>query len=523
MLLRLVTVGLLSLLVGGTPARPAARLPVAVDEAIHDVTAAELRAHIEVLASDDFAGRGLGHAGNRDAERYIVQALRAANVPAATPDYLQPIEVYEPHLGRDTRLTVTASDRPLVELALGADLLPLPMSSDVTASGPLRFVGHGISAPRLHHDDYAAIDARGAVVLALEDAPDALRHSPVLSSDERTEIAAVERKADDARKHGAAGLIVIRSTVGDVRYTWPDRTSVRSAEYRLYAAMREHPLAVAVVSERAARPIRHALDTRQLLHVTLQPGIDAKPVVMDNVVAMVEGRRTSGEVVVVGAHMDHDGIDEQGRIYNGADDNASGTAAVLAIASAFARAAAQGTRPARAIVFALWNGEEKGSLGAEYYVDHPVPSRRIVANVNLDMIGRDEDIPDPDDPRFRGFAKSSASQNTNVVHLLGYTYSPDLARLAGVANDTLRLTIKQDYDRDSQSLVRRSDNWPFLQRSVPAVFLTTGLHPDYHTPDDDTVRLDFPKLERITELAARLAWLAAEADAPRFAVHELPR
>jgi Zn-dependent M28 family amino/carboxypeptidase len=196
---------------------------------------------------------------------------------------------------------------------------------------------------------------------------------------------------------------------------------------------------------------------------------------------------------------------------------------VLAIASAFARAAAQGTRPARAIVFALWNGEEKGSLGAEYYVDHPVPSRRIVANVNLDMIGRDEDIPDPDDPRFRGFAKSSASQNTNVVHLLGYTYSPELARLAGVANDTLRLTIKQDYDRDSQSLVRRSDNWPFLQRSVPAVFLTTGLHPDYHTPDDDTVRLDFPKLERITELAARLAWLAAEADAPRFAVHELPR
>jgi hypothetical protein len=524
MLLRLATVGLLSLLVGGAPGGSAPRLPAVVDEAIQDVTAAELRAHIEVLASDGFAGRGLGHAGNRDAERYIVQSLRAANVSPASPDYLQPIEVYEPHLGPDARLTVTAADRPVVDLALGADLLPLPISSDVTASGPLLFAGHGISAPRLRHDDYAGIDARGAVVLALEDAPDALRRAPGLTGDERIEIAAVERKADDARKHGAAGLIVIRSSVGDARYTWPQRTSVRSAEYRLYGAMREHPLAVAALSERAARPVRHALETGQVLHVTLQPGVEARPVVMDNVLAIVEGRgSSSGEVVVVGAHMDHDGIDEQGRVYNGADDNASGTAAVLAIAAAFTRAAAQGSRPGRAVVFALWNGEEKGSLGAEYYADHPVPSRRVVANVNLDMIGRDEDIPDPDDPRFRGFARSSASQNTNVVHLLGYTFSPDLARLAAVANDTLRLNIKQDYDRESQNLVRRSDNWPFLQRRVPAVFLTTGLHPDYHTPDDDTVRLDFPKLERITELAARLAWLAAGADAPRFAAHELPR
>jgi Zn-dependent M28 family amino/carboxypeptidase len=186
------------------------------------------------------------------------------------------------------------------------------------------------------------------------------------------------------------------------------------------------------------------------------------------------------------------------------------------MASAFARAATRGTRPARAVVFALWNGEEKGSLGAEYYVAHPVPARRIVANVNLDMIGRDEDIPDPDDPRYRGFPKTHASQNTNVVHLLGYSYAPDLARAADVANESIHITIKQDFDRDSQNLVRRSDNWPFLQHGIPAVFLTTGLHPDYHTPDDDTGRIDFAKLERITELASRLVWLAADGEAPRF-------
>jgi hypothetical protein len=518
MLARLVTAAILSLLTGAAGAPAAARLPAAIEDAIAHVSVAELRAHVEVLASDRLAGRGVGHAGNREAARYICGVLRAASVTPASPDYLQPVQIYEPRLGTGGRLTVTASDRPLAELALGADLLPLPVSSDVTATGRLLFVGHGISAPRLKHDDYAGLDVRGAVVLAVEDAPEALKRSPLLSPDDRSDVAAIDRKADDARAHEAAGLIIIRSSVGEARFTWPERTSVRAASYRLYAAMREHPLAVAAISERAARPIRQALDGSRALHATLQPGIAADPIVMDNVLAIVEGRSPTAEVVVVGAHMDHDGLDEAGRIYNGADDNASGTAAVLAMAAAFARASAAGARPARAVVFALWNGEEKGSLGAEYYVAHPVPARRVVANVNLDMVGREEEIPDPDDPRFRGFAKTTAGENTNVVHLLGYTYSPDLARLAAVANETIRLTIKEDYDRDSQSLVRRSDNWPFLQRGVPAVFLTTGLHPDYHTPDDDTGRIDFPKLERITELASRLAWMAADGDAPRFNV-----
>ena len=516
MLPRIVTVALFWFLVSGAVPPVRARLPVPIEDAIQNVTAAELRAHVTVLASDQLAGRGVGHAGNREAERYIAGALRDAKVVAAAPNYTQAVEVYEPRLGPDGRLTITGSDRPFAELAVGSDFLPLPLSGDRIAAGPLVFVGHGISAPQLQHDDYAAIDARGAIVLALDDAPEPLRRSSRLSNDDRAEIAALDRKADDARAHGAVGLIVIRSSLGDSQYVWPDHPSVRAGTYRLYALMREKPLAVAAISERAAASVRRALERRQSLRATLDPGVLATPIIMDNILAIVEGRSASADMVVVGAHMDHDGIDDMGRIYNGADDNASGTAAVLAMATAFARAAAAGARPARAIVFALWNGEEKGSLGAEYYAGHPVPARRIAANVNLDMIGRAENIPDADDPRFRGFQKSAASQNTNVVHLLGYTYSPDLARLAVRANETIHLTIKQDYDHDSQNLVRRSDNWPFLRRGVPAVFLTTGLHPDYHTPDDDTARIDFAKLERITELASRIAWMAADGEAPRF-------
>jgi peptidase M28-like protein len=513
---RPVTV-LLVWLAGAVVARPPSTpLPAAIDHAIQQVTVAELKEHISILASDRFAGRGLGHEGNREAETYIAGVLRDGRVLPAIPNYLQRIDVYSPRLGPGGSLTISDADKPIVELRVGSDFLPQPESSDRHATGPLLFVQHGVSAPAQGHDDYGNLDAQGAVVLALDGAPEALLRSSQLSPDDKADVATLDRKIDDARAHGAAGLIVIRSYVGNAEGLWPSRTSVRSAAYRLYAPMRDKPLAVAVVSERATKPVRDTLKERRPLTATLNPDIIAEPVGMDNILGMVEGGQSAAEMVVVGAHLDHDGIDEAGRIYNGADDNASGTAAVLAMASAFTRAAARGTRPARTVVFALWNGEEKGSLGAEFYVAHPEPARRIVANVNLDMVGRDEDIPDPDDPRYRGFARTRAAENTNVVHLLGYSYAPDLARAADAANDAIHLTVKQDYDRDSQGLVRRSDNWPFLQHGIPAVFLTTGLHPDYHTPSDDTARIDFVKLERITELAARLVWLAANADALRF-------
>jgi len=513
---RFIAVAVAWFLAAGVAGPATGPLPTAIDHEIHGVTVAELRAHVAMLASDALAGRGLGHSGNQQAETYIAHALRDAKVPPALPDYLQRVRVYEPRLGDKSSLTITDEGRSLADLRVGHDFLPLPESSDQTATGTLLFVGHGISAPALEHDDYAKVNARGAVVLALDGAPEALMRSPRLSSDNGAELGTIDRKADAAREHGAVGLIVIRSYTSDRESAWPSHTSVRSATYRLYDAMHDTPLAVAAISESAARPLRAALDDHRSLACTLAPDVVAQPVTADNILAFIEGRPGATEMVVVGAHLDHDGIDDAGRIYNGADDNASGTAAVIAMASAFARAASKGTRPARAIVFALWNGEEKGSLGAEYYVAHPIPARRIVANVNLDMIGRDEDIPDPDDPRYHGFPRTRAAQNTNVVHLLGSSYAPDLARAAEIANEPIRLTIKQDYDRDSQNLVRRSDNWPFLQHGIPAVFLTTGLHPDYHTPDDDTERIDFPKLERITELASRLVWLAADGDAPRF-------
>jgi Zn-dependent M28 family amino/carboxypeptidase len=130
------------------------------------------------------------------------------------------------------------------------------------------------------------------------------------------------------------------------------------------------------------------------------------------------------------------------------------------------------------------------------------------------MIGRREDIPSGDNPRFRGLRPRPAAQTRSLLHVVGSTFSPDLAELVAAEAPNFRLTTEATYDANPIDLLRRSDHWPFPRAGVPALFLTTGLHPDYHTPDDDVDRIDFPKLERIARLTYRVAWRVAQADAP---------
>jgi hypothetical protein len=351
-------------------------------------------------------------------------------------------------------------------------------------------------------------------VLALEGAPDGLgTPKDATHRDAHGRLAAIDRKVLDAAAHGARGVIIIHNYLPDVQSAWPDQRSVRDSTYRLVSALRARSAPVAAISGRAAEPLRQALAKRQTLIAALTPDIAAAALTINNVLGIVEGRDTKREVVVVGAHLDHDGVDAEGRIYNGADDNASGTAAVLAAAAAFARTAAAGERPARSVLFAFWNGEEKGSLGAEAFVTAPEPNRQIVANLNLDMVGRHEDA-DPSDWRFAGFPKVEAAASANTLHVLGYSYTPDFAAKLRDANQAVGLTLLEAYDDGAQRLLERSDNWPFLSRGIPALFLTTGLHRDYHTPEDDTARIDFAKLTRVTKLAARAAWMVADGPGP---------
>ena len=476
--------------------------------AVERVSAEDLRAYVEVLASDKLAGRGIGEPGNRAAEEFICDTLRKNGVPLAGADgsCYQSVEIFQPALGTRSRLEIRTNDGVVVHTISGdSEFYPLPETGSATVSGPLVFAKHGITAADLKHDDYAGIDATGAVVLLLDGAPEKLRG----------DRATVSRKIGNATAHGARGVLIVSEHVPAARSVWPETRSSTTANYRLAAELRKAP-AIATLSERVAQPMRDALSRNQPLVATLAPDLTGPVLIVRNVLGIVEGRDPArhGEMIVVGAHLDHDGTDAQGRIYNGADDNASGTAAVMAAAVAIARAAADGERPARSVVFALWNGEEKGSLGAHAFAAAPQPNRRIVANLNLDMVGRHEEVPDPADWRFAGMPKVASSASVNTLHVLGYSYSPDLAAVLREANAATGLTLLEDYDQGIHNLLQRSDNWPFLSRGIPALFLTTGLHPDYHTPDDDAARIDFGKLTRVARLTARAAWILADGAEP---------
>jgi Zn-dependent M28 family amino/carboxypeptidase len=232
-----------------------------------------------------------------------------------------------------------------------------------------------------------------------------------------------------------------------------------------------------------------------------------------NVVGYVEGADPSlrGDRVIVGAHFDHEGVDSTGQIYNGADDNASGTAGVLELAEAFLELKAQGHRPRRTVVFALWNGEERGLLGSTYYVRHPMPENgRTFAYLNLDMIGRSEEVPDPSSiSGFHGLERTTAAENANRIHLIGYSFHPWLAGRVAAANQQIGLTLEQKRDPPELGFVRTSDHWSFLARDIPAVFLYTGEHPQVHQPEDDLERIDFAKMEKIVRLAFLTLWSLA--------------
>ena len=162
---------------------------------------------------------------------------------------------------------------------------------------------------------------------------------------------------------------------------------------------------------------------------------------------------------------------------------------------------------------AAWNSEERGLLGAWAYVENPLrPLGQTVATLNMDMIGRNEEVPLGGGRRFRGLDVQSANENLNSVNIMGYTYSRHLKAAVEKANREIELQLKMTYDNNASNLLRRSDQWPFLQLGIPSLFFHTGLHPDYHTVFDVPEKINYAKMTRITKLVHRLSWELANSN-----------
>lgn len=216
----------------------------------------------------------------------------------------------------------------------------------------------------------------------------------------------------------------------------------------------------------------------------------------ENVLGYIEGSEKPEEVLVITSHYDHVGIDDEGNIYNGADDGGSGPMAILEIAEAFAKAKKDGYSPKRSVLFILLTAEEKGLLGSKYYVENPVfPLANTVANLNMDMVGRIDE---------------AHAGNDNYVYLIGSDrLSTDLHEVSEEVNEEY-LNMELDYtyneENDPNRFYYRSDHYNFAKNNVPAIFYFNGVHADYHKPTDTAEKIEYEALEKRAKLVFHTAW-----------------
>ena len=230
--------------------------------------------------------------------------------------------------------------------------------------------------------------------------------------------------------------------------------------------------------------------------------IKGKDIATENVVAIIPGSEKPEEYLVISSHLDHIGMHD-GQINNGADDDGSGSVALLEIAEAFQKAVAEGNGPKRSIIFLHVSGEEKGLLGSKYYTNNPLyPLTQTIANLNVDMIGR------TDPKRTEG--------KRNYVYLIGSDrLSTELHQISEAANAaTLNVELDYTYNApdDPNRFYFRSDHYNFAKNNIPVIFYFNGTHADYHRPSDTVDKIEFDLLKERTQLIFYTAWELANRD-----------
>ncbi len=448
---------------------------------------------VKILSAPEMEGRASGTPGADRAARHIAQVFREAGLRPCCGEagYLQSFEVVTGiRLGAPNSLTLLTPTRRA--FAIGRDFTPLAVSSDGSAEGDVIFVGYGITAPALGGDDYAGVDVRGKIVLAMSGDPGAADPGSPFRRPEAYHYAERSHKIINAREHGARAILLVTQP-GPERETLPVLTGI------------SHPWGIQAVF--VTRDTAEALLTpsgRQLGPQSFQlPGVRVKVEVTlirergmtANVIGILPGTdpRLRDESIVIGAHYDHLGRggegslapDEIGKIHPGADDNASGTTGVMALARTFA---ARGGLP-RTLVFAGFAGEELGILGSSHYVNQAAaPLDRTVLMLNMDMIGRLRD---------------------DKLYVFGVDSGTGLRQLVADAAHGLPLKLELRGDPFSPS-----DHTSFYIRERPVLFLFTGAHGDYHKPSDTWEKINPPGMETVLAFAARILERVGTASPP---------
>jgi aminopeptidase YwaD len=449
------------------PGLAAAFLALLLTAAAAAPSSVDLQAHVRALTAPEMEGRGSGTEGGERAARYIASVLARAGLQPGgdAGTFFQEFVVGEtPRVGALSRLSASGAGAP--ELPVGRAWTPHGGSVSGRVSAELIFVGH---------DDYASVDVRDRIALALAPPPAA----PSGASRLEQLIA--------ARRAGARALLLVEDRLPPVTAT---ATPVALLSGSLTRAGAEALLACSgwsldALTRAAGSPAAATTGVR----VDLSVEVVREPRRAANVIGILPGGdpALAGEAVVVGAHYDHLGR-EGGAVYHGADDNASGTAVVLGLAQSLAA-----TRPGRTLLFTLFAGEEIGLVGSAHYVREPsaVPVARIAAMLNFDMVGRLEGR------RLLVGGVATGGGLRAVVEAAGREAGLDLDLRAGGAGP--------------------SDHARFYAADVPVLFFHSGRHADYHRPSDTAEKLDTAGMARIARMGAAVATRIAAGPRPVFA------
>jgi len=472
------------LLAACAPAAPSAPSPGALPPALEAVTREELRRDLFALAGDSMRGRLAGTLDEMRASAWVAERAREAGLEPAGDDgtYFQFFPVRRVRLAATSRVEVNG--RPLRLWEEAAVAAPV----DAVVDAPLLFVGRG----------GAGEEARGRVVVADLLPPATLPHPDISLREWRYAVSAVRERAAALAKAGPAAIVLVADPPTESAF----EKAAHGYEHGRY--LLDQP---GTDGRPAAEPPVILLRRGVLERAGAEPGgrftarlaSESFTYPSVNVVARVPGRDPAlrGEHVLFSAHQDHDGVRypvNGDSIWNGADDNATTSVALLAIGRAFARA------PGRRSALFVWHGaEERGLLGSRWHAERPVvPRESIVAVLNGDMLGRNH----PDTAALLG----AVPPHRNSAALV------EMAREANARVSRFVIDTSWDDPAHPEFWYFRSDHLPYARAGIPALFFTTLLHPDYHTPEDEAERIDLDKLLRVTRWMYATGWAVASAD-----------
>lgn len=474
------------------------------------ITAAELKTHMMKIAGPEFEGRETGRKGQKLAADYLASQFQSFGIKPYNNSWFQQFPLNEESFDG---VSITINSFPLTFLK-DFYCWSSYKNNDIK-SNEIVFAGFGISEPEKGYDDYAGLDVKGKIVLLLEDEPmDSKGNSFLTGTTELTDWTKKPRKKTDlAEKKGALAVLMVQKNFeNDLKYvehylTKP-RTYLKGSERKYGFPVMYIPTTVAdnilkvyskkLTIDKWKAGIRKKKSPNSF---TIKCPVDIKidkkseQITGENVLAYIPGTDLKDELIVITAHYDHLGKQTDG-IYYGADDDGSGTVALIELADAFMNAVKAGKGPRRSILIMPVSGEEKGLLGSEYYASNPVfPLSKTVVDLNIDMIGRVDDA-------YKG--------NPDYVYVIGSDkLSKDLKDISEKANAEytgLKLDYKFDDPNDPNRFYYRSDHYNFAKNNIPVIFYFNGVHEDYHKITDTPDKINYDKIQKITRLVFFTAW-----------------